>query len=344
MKRLKLKKGQGGLITDSTYRKYFSGLDIEEGFLLLSSAPAYFVDPRYFSAVKNEIERAGIKPVLYRSLEDIKLELISQGVKTLYIDYDKTTLTEYEEYLSLGVKILDGSLIFKKARAVKDQNELGFIKRACGIAQTAVSETLKILKVGISELEVKNFLVEKMIALGASGESFDTIVAFGANSAVPHHRTGGTMLENNQAVLIDTGAVYKGYCSDITRTVFFGEPNGEFISRYNAVKRVGEIAIEGIKPNAKLSECDNLARKYLGSKNLSEYFAHSLGHGLGLEIHEYPTLSPRAKGEIANGMVFTVEPGVYFDGEYGIRIEDTVYLDGVVSRLMTDDKELKIIK
>ena len=180
-----------------------------------------------------------------------------------------------------------------------------------------------------------------MVKLGAQGLAFDTIVAFGKNSAIPHHVTGDTPLTENTVVLIDTGAKYKGYCADITRTYFFGKPNGKFIDRYNAVLDANLLAEEKIYVGLSVKDADNIARQSLKQVGLDNFFTHSLGHGLGLDIHESPSLSPKGEGTILENSPFTIEPGVYFDGEYGIRIEDTVYISGEkLIRLFTDDKTL----
>ncbi len=344
MKKINLRECSAYLITDLYYRKLFSGLDIDEGLLLICKRPAYFVDARYFFAVKEDIISANLVPVLYKSKEEVKDYIIRQGITSIFIDYDKTTLTEYETYKTFGVEILDGTDDLKKARSIKDKVELKNIETACDIAVSVVEKAFSKLKVGVSEIEISKFINAEYLKMGASGESFSTIVAFGSNSAIPHHKTSERKLKNNEPVLIDTGAVYNGYCSDITRTAFFGEPDELFIKRYNAVKKANELAIENIKENIDLSAGDEIARDYLKAQGYGENFTHSLGHGLGLEIHEHPSVSPKAKGKFAFGTAFTIEPGVYFDGEYGIRIEDTVYLDGTVKRLTKDSNELKIIK
>jgi Xaa-Pro aminopeptidase len=202
---------------------------------------------------------------------------------------------------------------------------------------------LEEVKEGVTELELKEKLLTFYGELGAQGESFDTIVAFGKNSAVPHHQTGVTVLERGMPILIDTGCLVDGYASDFTRTVYFGKPTKEFISAYNAVKQANEYAIENIKDGTYTDQADGYARAVLKKYGLEEYFTHSLGHGLGLEIHEYPTLSIKRKDRLENKMLFTIEPGVYFDGKFGIRIEDTVLLDGKAERLYTDKKDLIIL-
>ncbi len=345
MMKLDVKEKQAYLITDQIGREHLSGVKLAEGALLYSNKPTYFADARYFSAVKGEIERRGFEAKLYKGLESIKETLKEQRVKALFIDYDTVTLSEYAEYLDLGVKIYDGSVELKRARAIKTDNELNSIKKACEIAQNAIENIVSEIKKGVTENYIKEKLESDMLALGAEGVSFETIVAFGKNSAVPHHQTGETKLEDDMPVLIDMGCKVNGYCSDVTRTFYFGEPSKRFIDCYNAVLDANRKAIEKITDKTLTFEADGFARSLLKERELDKYFTHSLGHGVGLEIHEFPSLSPKKSDELENRMVFTIEPGVYFDGEFGIRIEDTVVLlDGKVNRLYSDDKELKIIK
>jgi Xaa-Pro aminopeptidase len=295
--------------------------------------------------VKPELEELGVKTMLYKSLQDIKGYLKEQGIKKLYLDFEKTTLTEYQSYKELKVKLVDGSKALKLARSSKTEYELEQIKKACNIAQNAYASAISKVRKGMTELELKDLIVTEMINLGADCESFDTIVAFGKNSAVPHHRTGESKLEDNSVILVDTGCMVNGYCSDITRTAYFGKPSEKFLSVYNAVLSANLTAIDNITDGTNTLDADAYARNLLKEKGYGENFTHSLGHGVGLEIHEFPTLSPKKSDDLSNGMVFTIEPGAYFDGEFGVRIEDTVALiNGKVERLFNDSKELKIIK
>ncbi len=345
MKDICAKSGEALLIFDKTDRFYYSGIDILEGILLKSKQSVYFVDARYYSAVEKKLKQKNIKPYLYKSFSDVEKVVKELGVNTVYVDFEKVSVSKFYDIEKFGVKVLDCSQTIKEDKAQKSQAEIKLIKKACEITEKAYKWVLKNLHVGVSELEIKKTLEEKMLSLGAEGTSFDTIVAFGKNSAVPHHQTGKTTLKENSVVLIDTGAKYRGYCADITRTVFFGKPDSEFIKNYNAVLTANQKAIKEIKNGTDCVIADKIAREYLKGLNLDKYFTHSLGHGLGTEIHEYPFLSPKSQGvKLVNGMTFTIEPGVYFDNKYGIRIEDTVILDGEVKRLFTDDKKLKIIK
>lgn len=334
------------LFKDRLNRRYFSGFDIAEGFLLCAETSVYFTDLRYYSAAKDKISKAGITPRVYSGFDDVAAEIRAQKIKTVYIDYTRTTLSEWEEYKKRfgNVEIADCSEEITALRCVKDESETESIKKACAIAERAVNEAFSRLYEGMTERELKKFVEERMSVLGGEGAAFDTIVAFGKNAAVPHHETGDAQLIANQAVLIDTGAKVNGYCSDITRTAFFGEPDDEFLKAYNAVLDANVKAEEEIYVGLSGKAADKIVRDVLTARGYGEYFTHSLGHGVGLEIHESPYLSPKSDEILDNGTVFTVEPGVYIDGRFGIRIEDTCIMEnGRAKRLFTDDKKPRII-
>lgn len=343
-KGLTLTAKEGVLITDKYDRLYYSGVSNEEGFLLISKNPAYFTDARYFFALKEKLEGGNITPVLFNGYDSIKTYLKNNGIKRIYVDYTKTTLSEAKTLRSFKIKLLDASSFLSIGRTPKSGCEIEKISMACKIIQGAVEKAVKKLKVGVTEIEIAEEIVKSIKKAGGEGESFSTIVAFGKNSAVPHHQTGQTKLEKDSAVLIDTGAIYKGYCSDITRTYFFGIPNQKFISAYNAVLEANESVIKNVSVGSAYKSAHEHAKEVLKKYKLDGFFTHGLGHGVGLEIHEAPTLSLRGVGNLKENDVFTVEPGVYFDGEFGIRIEDTVVVkQGKIERLFTDDKELSTI-
>jgi Xaa-Pro aminopeptidase len=334
----------GALILERNARAYFSGIDVAEGFMLIANEYYYFVDARSYYAVKDAIIKNGNVPVLYKSFDDVEKIIKENKIKTIYLDYENTSVAEYNIYKKLRLKIKDFSSTLKELRTIKSEKELEYISKACEIVQNAFYDTIKILRQGITEIEVSNFIEKQMIDNGAEGVSFETIVAFGKNSAIPHHVTDSTKLECNQPVLIDVGCKYKGYCSDLTRTVFFGKPDEEFLRSYEAVYTANVTAIDKISDGMKCSVAHNIACEVLNEYGLLDKFTHSLGHGVGLEIHEFPRLSTTSESTLKNGMVFTVEPGVYLNDKYGIRIEDTVLLENSkVRRLFTDEKKLIII-
>lgn len=344
-KKLPLKKGNAFLITDKKTRSYFLGEDIEEGVLAITKKGlTVFADSRYILPARNKATNACAECVLYNGLQTLSDFFIERDIKRIYVDYDKTTVSEYKQYKTLGVSVLNGNKYITLSRSLKTQEERQKIKRACDITFKAYKKTLKHVKEGITELQLKQIIERYMVKLGADGIAFDTIVAFGENSAVPHHQSGKTILKKNVPVLIDVGCEYKGYASDLTRTVFFGSPSQKFIDCYSAVLKANQTAVQNIKAGLTGKQADDFARNTLKEYDLDKYFTHSLGHGVGLDIHEYPRLSPKSQNQLEEDMVFTIEPGVYLEGEFGIRIEDTVELNGNgVKRYFTDDKNLVIL-
>lgn len=345
MKTIALKKGEAALITDRLTRKYLAGFDLAEGVLILGEKPAYFTDARYFYAAKDKIAPAGAEPILYTGTDVLKNYVEKNGIKTLYIDYDRTTVSECERYKTFGAEIKNCSEELMQLRMIKSEEELACVKKACEIIQEAYHNAIKLAKTGVTEKEIADKIRSEIIRLGGEGESFETIVAFGANAAVPHHETGETKLTENTAILVDTGALFNGYCSDLTRMAFFGTPDEEFKNAYDAVLTANLTAFDKIVGGMSGKDADAIAREVLKQRGYGDYFTHSLGHGVGLEIHERPNVSPRSRDNLEENAVFTVEPGVYLNGKFGIRIEDTATIkNGKAERLFTDSKELFVIK
>ena len=314
------------LLTNEKQRLYLTGFfatdgDVSDGKKFL------FVDPRYFYAAQKALKNSDVTVV--KGFKNEAFEFLkSTGKKDLYIDYTKTSISEAEEYGELGFSLKDCSKDMVASMKIKSDEELKNIKKACAIAEASLKCVLPLIKEGISELELAAALEAEFKKHGASNPSFETIVAFGKNAAVPHHETGSTRLKNNECVLIDFGCLYKGYCSDMTRTFFYGKPDKQFKKAYEAVLEAHLAAEKGIYAGIECVAADKIARDILEERGYGKYFTHSLGHGIGVNIHEPPAVSPKGKGTLENKMVFSIEPGVYLDGKFGIRIENTVTLRG----------------
>lgn len=333
-------------ITDEKERLYFLGFHSTAGYVVISRDKTCFsVDGRYFSAAEKALKGKGIEVSLGGDYKTFFKEAEDLGIKRIGIDFTATTVSDLETYKkSCDCEFVDISDELIKIMTVKSNEEINNLQVACRIAEKAWKDTLGFIKEGITERQLANELEYNFKKYGASGTSFDTIVAFGKNAAVPHHETGDAKLRANQCVLMDFGCLYKGYCSDMTRTMFFGVPDKEFLDAYDAVftahKKVAETIVSGTCGK----DADKTARDVLEQRGYGKYFTHSLGHGIGVHIHEYPTLSPRSEWVIENNMVFSNEPGVYIDGKFGIRIEDSAYLsDGKYKSFMKDDKRLIVI-
>jgi Xaa-Pro aminopeptidase len=303
---------------------YLTGLSLSKGSLWLSKRGAkLFVDGRYLEKAKKEAPCE----VILSAPNALEKELAESS----RIGFDSSWVT-YERYTGLKKQFpqidwVPVSNPLKQPRALKDAKELRFLRRAAEITWEGYCHLLPLLKEGVTEselaLEFEFFCRRK----GASGLSFEPIVAFGENSAYPHHRAGKTTLKNNQIVLIDVGAIFENYRGDMTRVVFFGKPDPELVRLEQIVRKAQQKVLAAIRPGMRLGSLDEIARAEFSKEGLEPLFTHSLGHGIGLETHEFPRI--KADGEdrdviLQPGMVFTVEPGLYQVGLGGIRLEDTV--------------------
>ena len=323
-------------------RKYITGISTSFGYVITDkNGTTFYTDSRYLEAASNSLKNTDISVKKFTS----SLEELLSSYKQIAISVGRTLYPQYERLKNMGLEIKDSLPAFTSAMSIKEDYEIEFIKTACEITDKAFDSLLSIIKEGMTENEVAAHLEFLMRKFGASGTSFDTIVAFGENSSVPHHETGMRTLRYGDIILIDFGCKFGGYCSDCTRTVLFGDDNNhdEFKKAYDRVLEAHICAKENIGAGLTGREADAIARNCLKKYGLDKYFTHSLGHGIGINIHESPMLSPNSQEKLLNGMVFSDEPGVYFEGQFGIRIEDTVTLenDKVVS--LTDSNKKLII-
>lgn len=333
------------LVTDEKQRLYFLGYHSTDGYVVLEKdSTTLVIDNRYFHAARQLLSPKGIKVVLGADYAYLKERINALKTDSVGIDFDVTTVSDCQKVEALGVKAVDVSAEIKECMIVKRQDELDKIAIACEIAEKSFNDILPLIKKGVTEREIANALEFNFKKYGASGTSFDTIVAFGKNAAIPHHETGDDKLNDDECVLIDFGCVYKGYCSDMTRTMFYGQPSKEFLDAYNAVLKANLKALDEIKEGMTGKQADAIARDVLRENGYDGYFTHSLGHGIGVNIHELPRLSPRSEDVLKNNMVFSDEPGVYFNDKFGIRIEDSCYMkDGKVVSFMKTTKELILL-
>jgi len=333
------------LITDEKERLYYLGFHSTAGYVVVTKDETFFVvDNRYFKAAEKALTKKGVKVISGADYSVFKEITDKINAATVGIDFTKVTLSGFEVLKKLGYDYVDISQELVKMAAIKSDEELKNIKKACDIAEKSWLAVLPFIKEGITEKQLAAELEYNFRKNGAGGTSFDTIVAFGKNAAVPHHETGDTKLKKNECVLMDFGCTYKGYCSDMTRTMFFGTPDEEFEKVYLAVLLAHKTAAEKIKAGITGKDADKYARDVLDSLGYGKYFTHSLGHGIGVNIHEFPTLSPKGEATLEDGMVFSDEPGVYINGKFGVRIEDSCYmLDGKFHTFMKDDKSLVVI-
>ena len=229
-------------------------------------------------------------------------------------------------------------------RVIKDEDEIKLMKKAASIGDKALEQVLKIIKPGVMEIEIAAELEYQMRKLGGEGTSFDTIVASGKRSAIPHGVASKKRVKKGELITIDFGTFYKGYASDMTRTFALGKPSKQLIEIYDVVYNAQKNAREKVKLGMKMKEVDALARNYIAQKGYGDRFTHSLGHGVGLNVHERPHVSQQSKEVLKEGMVITIEPGVYVPGKGGVRIEDmVVFINGKKTILTRFPRELQIL-
>lgn len=331
--------------TQEDYRFYLTGFSSSFGVVITDrEGTSFYTDKRYLEAAEKALIGNGITVKEYP--RGVKLAQLLEKYETVAMPMDRLSAAEYLLLTSNNLKIEDSAPAFKKAMSIKSAEEIENIKLACKATDLAFNELLPQIKEGMSENEVAALLEYLMRKHGASGTSFDTICAFGANGSVPHHATGDTKLQFGDAILIDFGCKVNGYCSDCTRTFLFGDDGNheEFKNYYQKVLNAHMRVKQHFTCGMTGCEGDAIARDYLAMYDLAQYFTHSLGHSLGVNIHESPNLSPNDTNVFENGMVFSDEPGIYIAGKLGIRIEDTVTLsEGKVISLTDSDKKLIIL-
>lgn len=339
---LQLTGAEVSVCSPADLREYLTGFRSSFGYVVTdANGSVFYTDMRYLEAARAALAGKGVAAEAFAGLDKI-----ADGHKKVALPVSKINAAEYMYFRDGGFEIIDSTPIFSEAMSVKRPDELEKIRLACRIADRAYTDLLGKIKEGMTENEVAAELEYLMRKYGASGTSFDTIVAFGANSSVPHHETGSAKLAFGDAVLIDFGCKAEGYCSDCTRTFLFGDDgkHGDFKKTYEAVLAAHNLVKSELKEGMSGREADAVARNYLAKFSLDKYFTHSLGHGIGINIHEDPVLSPRSTHILKRNSVFSDEPGVYFEGKYGIRIEDTVTLGvGGVESLTNTDKKLTVL-
>lgn len=333
------------VITQDDYRLYLTGFQSSFGILIVDSVGiTLYTDSRYLEAVEKFLKGSDITVKEYP--RGVKITELLKDYKVIALPLDRISANEYKQFVGAGFEIVDCSKVISLEMSVKTADEIEKITLSCNVADRAYLELLGKIKEGMTETDVAAELEYLFRKHGASGTSFETICAFGSNASVPHHETGHAKLKFGDEILLDFGCKVDGYCSDCTRTVLFGDDgkHGEFKDIYGKVLEAHEIVKREFTSGMTGSQGDALARNYLEKYDLAKYFTHSLGHSLGINVHEDPNLTPRDQTPFEDGMVFSDEPGVYISGKLGIRIEDTCTLrGGKVVGLTKTDKQLTIL-
>jgi Xaa-Pro aminopeptidase len=280
----------------------------------------FFGNEVEISVNNNFIEN--VKTILSRQKSDV-------WDKNLIVDSLNISSNAYfsleNELSGLGIKILSQKSVLEKFRIIKNPDEIENIKIACDIVSEVCQKIKSELTEGISEIDI-HYRVLELFAQRHSIMSFTPIIAAGSNSANPHHASSNYKIKPDDMVLIDIGCKYKGYCSDLTRTYFLNRISDERTKIWDIVKKSHDIVIEQIKAGLPINWADEAAREIISKAGYKDKFIHNTGHGIGIEVHEPPSLNPKAEGVFLDNMVVTVEPGIYLKNSFGVRIEDTILI------------------
>ena len=338
-------KADALLITDELNVRYLSGVDFTDGFLLITKAKAYlFADGRYIEIAKRDAGK-DFEVVLLDKKRTEHIKNVLGDKATVFYEDGSTTCAQLSAYLkgTENTVFLPAGAIVEELRNVKDEGEKQNIIKAQRIAEKAFEHILGFISPDVTERDVALELEYFMRKNGADGIAFDTIAVSGSASSLPHGVPRNVKLQKG-FLTMDFGAKFNGYCSDMTRTVCIGKPNDEMKKVYDTVLLAQKAALEYIGVGKKCSDADKVARDIIAKVGYGKCFSHSLGHGVGLYIHEGISLSPRSQGTLAKGNVVTVEPGIYLEGRFGVRIEDMVYVtESGCENLTKAKKELIIL-
>jgi Xaa-Pro aminopeptidase len=336
----------GFLITSPFNRRYISNFTGTAGVVLISAEKAQFItDFRYIEQASKQCQGFDIIKLAGTIPEEVAAQVKKLGIKKLGFEEDFLTYSSFKVYdKEIDAELVPISGIIENLRLIKTDAELKILKVAADIADAAFKHILDFLRPGKTELEISNELEFFMRRAGATSSSFDTIVASGHRSALPHGVASDKVIEAGDIVTMDYGCYYNGYVSDITRTVAVGEPDTKLKEIYEIVLEAQLRGMAGIKPGMTGKQADAVTRDYITEKGYGEYFGHSTGHGIGLEIHEGPALSMKSDVILEPGMVVTCEPGIYIPGLGGVRIEDDTLITKDHNEALTHStKELIIL-
>ena len=317
------------LVTDEINVRYLSAFTGDSSSLVVTPKETTILsDGRYTAQISEQCSGIGTRiRTSNQLLRDLTSEVLGGcGVKRVGIEADNMTLAEFQflEKGCEGIEFVPTRGVVEKLRVIKDEVEITATRRAVEIAERVFTELCPTFTAEHTEVAVAHEIEHRMRLLGAEGCSFAPIVAAGPGGALPHYQPRNVAFANHKSLLIDWGAKFEGYASDLTRTLHQQNVGDSFKRAYEGVLEAQLAAIELIRPGMQVRDIDAAARAALDRHGILDAFSHGLGHGTGLQIHELPRMSPISEEILASGMIITVEPGVYYDGDFGIRIEDDV--------------------
>jgi Xaa-Pro aminopeptidase len=349
---LKANRADALLVTHLPNIRYLCGFTGSAGGLLISEDKCVlFSDGRYKEQARVEVTGSRViisrKSPLVAAGEWLKANAESRAVKILGLEGQHLTIAarrQLHNCLGSHVRLREAPAVVEQARMIKDADEISRLRAAVQLGSNLFGVALKAIRPGAKETEVAAEVEYAARRAGAEGMSFETIIASGPRSALPHGRASASEIPDNGFTVCDFGIILAGYCSDMTRTVHVGKPSADAENMYQAVLQAQQAAIAAVRSGVTAGEVDAAPREVLQKARLGRYFTHSTGHGVGLEIHEAPRVAAGQTDVLRPGMVITVEPGVYIPGVGGVRIEDMVVVTESGCEVLTPtSKELIII-
>lgn len=340
----------GMLLTGEANRFYASGFHsiATDGVALVTRGKSYyFTDSRYIEAANRYVQGTEIRMVSRGRGYTVLLDEVIRAHKLHRLGYEDATMTvaDYETYRkALPCELTPATKLLLELRRIKDEEELQNMIAAQRIAEKAITEIMNEIRPGVTEKEIAARIQYLMLHYGAENMSFDPIVLTGANGSLPHGVPSDTKIQNGDFVTMDIGCIYHGYCSDMTRTVAVGFATEEMQMVYHTVLSAQKAGIASARAGISGQEIDGVARKIISSAGYGDYFGHSFGHGVGVEVHEAPNASPSNEQLLPANTVISAEPGIYIPGKMGVRIEDVIVLkENGCQNLTKAPKELMIL-
>jgi Xaa-Pro aminopeptidase/Xaa-Pro dipeptidase len=327
---------------------YLSGFRSTHAYVILARGERHLLtDGRYYDKAKAQLSGWQVHLIDRKANDYIRKFLRERELVNVGYESDRVSCHFRTLLRSRKIKWIPYVNFLGRLRMIKSKEEVNLMREGVRLSDRIFRELLEFIEPGMTELQLRGKIVELIFKYGASGESFPAIVAGGEHSAIPHWESSEAELKNNSPLLIDMGLVWKGYCTDFTRTLHLGRASEEFRRVYSVVRDAHLFALERVREGTPLGELDRVARAYIGEKGYGKFFNHSLGHGVGIDIHESPRVYH--KGEDANlrieeGMVFTIEPGIYLPNAFGVRLENIVVVENGVGVPMSEvDLGLRIL-
>lgn len=345
--REKLGKGEAFLVVSPENRRYLTGFDSSDGFLFITSGKSVFLtDGRYIEAAQSKVKNCDEVELLEKATEQLPEVVKQEGISVIYTEEEKLSVAQFKrlcEILPCEVRAEKADCEIGAARRKKSEEEKRKIVDAQRIAERAFDHILTFIRPGVTEKEIRLALEYFMLRNGADGLSFETIAISGKNTSMPHGVPSEKKVESGEFVTMDYGALLDGYHSDMTRTVAVGSVTDEMAKVYDTVLKAQLACLDVLAPGVSCKDADGAARKVISDAGYGRYFNHGTGHGVGIDIHEKPTVNSRSSEILAPGDVVTDEPGIYIPGRFGVRIEDMVYITGSGKELLTNCEKSLIV-